>query len=261
MIFNMTGGANPLNFYVKTYPSETELKADKPKGNTIGVITTTTMTSWVFSATEPKEPEVGMVWITVGSSSGVEFNALKKNTLQVYPLSAKQYVSGKWEEVKAMSYQDDEWESWTQYLYNAGDMMEEITGGYVAEAKQFRSDIASAGVPTIATDNPGKMVLYYNGSSGASGIVRTAKKINLTGYSTLHFDGSIPGSEHGLYGIFVWTNIGNYIMDNVVASVRPTTTLTGETSVSLEGVTGECYIGFAVRDRTVHLVVERMWLG
>ena len=34
------GGANPLNFTVKTYPSETELKADKTKKNTIGVITT-----------------------------------------------------------------------------------------------------------------------------------------------------------------------------------------------------------------------------
>lgn len=115
------GGANPLNFAVKTYPSEVELKADKPKGNTIGVITTTTMTSWVFSATEPKEPEVGMVWISVGTSSNAEFNAIKKNTLQVYPTSAKQYEGGKWENKTAFIYLNGEWvELWDGYYYKSG---------------------------------------------------------------------------------------------------------------------------------------------
>lgn len=105
------GCAIPLNFAVKTYPSEVELKADKPKANTIGVITTTTMTSWVFSATEPTEPEVGMVWISLSNESSVEFNALKKNTLQVYPNRAKQYVNSEWKSVTSMSYQDSKWKN------------------------------------------------------------------------------------------------------------------------------------------------------
>lgn len=112
-----SGGADPLNFYVKTYPSEVELKTDKPKENTIGVITTTTMTSWIFSATEPTEPEVGMVWISVGTSSPVEFNALKSKTLQVYPLEAKQYVGGKFEVVTSMIYQNGEWISIEKTLF------------------------------------------------------------------------------------------------------------------------------------------------
>ena len=92
-------GESPLNFSVKTYPSETELKADTPHENTIGVITTTTISGWVFSATEPTKPEVGMVWFTLGTSSPVAFNALKNDTIQVYPVSAKQYFGGAWHEL------------------------------------------------------------------------------------------------------------------------------------------------------------------
>ena len=116
-----SGGANPLNFIVKTYPSEVELKANNPKEITIGVITITTMTSWVFSATEPSEPEVGMVWFPVGKFSKSEFNALKKNTLQVYPLTAKQYEGGKWVDKVAYSYQNGVWTQWLAgYYYKAG---------------------------------------------------------------------------------------------------------------------------------------------
>ena len=109
MIFNMTGGGDALNFQVKAYQSETELKSDSPKVNTIGIITTTTMTSWVFSATEPAETEVGMVWISVGTSSDSAFNALKKNDLHVYPQSTKQMVFGEFADVDAMFFNGETW--------------------------------------------------------------------------------------------------------------------------------------------------------
>ena len=148
MIFNMTGGGASLNFQVKTYPSETELKADKPKENTIGVITTTTMTSWVFSATEPKEPEVGMVWISVGDASGFEFNALKGKTLQVYPLSAKQYYSNKWNDVTPWIYQGSEWKllglpsDYQEVAYLRSSGTQAIDTGYIQnENTEFVIDL------------------------------------------------------------------------------------------------------------------------
>ena len=79
-----------------------------PKENTIWVQTDVDITSWVFSATEPAEPVEGMVWIVTGTTSNVEFNALKKNEIQVYPKSAKQYDSGVWERVTSMVYQSGE---------------------------------------------------------------------------------------------------------------------------------------------------------
>lgn len=156
-------GGTYLNFMVKTYPSETELKEDKPYENTIGVITTTTMRSWVFSATEPTEPEVGMVWICIGTSSPVEFNSLKKNAIQVYPIFAKQYVGGKFEEVTAMTFDGEQWKSWVTYLYNAGDECSDITGGWGVAGY---TDIDTENTTLEGTKNSDHLLVWYVTSGG-----------------------------------------------------------------------------------------------
>lgn len=116
MIFNVSGGGGTaLNFRVvggTTAPSN-------PKENMIWVNTSTKITSYIFSATQPTG-SAGMVWISTGTSSSVEFNALKKNGIQVYPISAKQYVSGAWVDKTAKSYQGGKWVEWRIYLYNSG---------------------------------------------------------------------------------------------------------------------------------------------
>lgn len=120
------GGSGGLNFQViggTTAPSN-------PKENMIWVNTSTKITSYIFSATQPTG-SAGMVWISTGTSSPSEFNALKKNGIQVYPLSAKQYVSGAWVDVTAKSYQGGEWVEWITYLYNEGDECTDITGGWI----------------------------------------------------------------------------------------------------------------------------------
>lgn len=64
--------------------------------------------------------EEGTLWITTGSSSSVAFNALKKNGLKVYPISAKHYRSGVWVEKPAKIYQNGAWSGfidWDTYLY------------------------------------------------------------------------------------------------------------------------------------------------
>ncbi len=79
-----------------------------------------------------KGDATGQVWITPGTSSPVAFNALKKNSMMVYPLSAKQYISGAWVSVDAKSFQSGEWKAWIVYLYNNGDECEAISGGFAA---------------------------------------------------------------------------------------------------------------------------------
>ena len=124
------GGSSPLNFKIVAYATEEELAAARPKENTIGIVTTTPINGWSFNATEPTELMEGMVWFTTGTSSSVAFNAFKKNDIQVYPISAKQYVSGAWVDVTAKSYQNGEWVDWVTHLYNRGDDCYEITTGY-----------------------------------------------------------------------------------------------------------------------------------
>ena len=84
------GGGNPLNFKVV---GGTEQPAN-PKENMIWVNTDQKITGWVFSAEQPTEPAEGMVWIATPSPNTIAFNALKKNTVMVYPNAATQYVSG-----------------------------------------------------------------------------------------------------------------------------------------------------------------------
>lgn len=109
------GGSNPLNFKVVGNP-----QPENPKENTIWVNTDVPITGWIFSATEPEAPVEGMVWFTTGTASTAEFNALKKNGLMVYPVSAKQYISGAWVVKDAQIYKAGQWKKFRMYLYDNG---------------------------------------------------------------------------------------------------------------------------------------------
>lgn len=106
MIINLTGGGGGgLNFTVvggTTQPGN-------PKENTLWVNTQTDISGWVFSPEEPGEPAEGMVWIELGTASPAPFNMLKKNSVYVYPVSCRQYISGTWSNVYAYIYQNSAW--------------------------------------------------------------------------------------------------------------------------------------------------------
>lgn len=111
-----TGGGGGLNFRVIGGTSS----PSSPKENDIWVNTDVKIASYIFSVTEPTNPVQGMVWISTGTSSPVTFNALKKNGIMVYPMSAKQYIDGAWIYVDAMSYQGGEWVALVTYLFKSG---------------------------------------------------------------------------------------------------------------------------------------------
>ena len=113
---NACGGGAGLNFSIvggTTAPRN-------PKENMIWLNTSEKIASWVFSATEPEAPENGMAWISIGKASTVAFNALKKNSIMIYPMVAKQYIGNVWVAVTAMSYQGGAWKNWRVYLFDNG---------------------------------------------------------------------------------------------------------------------------------------------
>ena len=120
------GGGAALNFKVVGNPQPTS-----PSENTIWLNTDVPIASWYFQAEQPENMAEGDVWFPVGTSSTVEFNALKKNGIQVYPLSAKQMVSGALVDITAKSYQNGEWvEIPVDALYYEGDERKTLTGGW-----------------------------------------------------------------------------------------------------------------------------------
>lgn len=119
-LYGFGGGGAALNFGVKAYATEEALMAATPKENTIGIITTTPITSWIFSATEPEPPadgKDGLAWIETGTASAVEFNALKKNEIKVYPTNVQQCVGGEWSKVPAFIRRNGGWTGFAQELY------------------------------------------------------------------------------------------------------------------------------------------------
>lgn len=183
MIFNITGGGGSgaaLNFNVVAYATKEELMAATPAENTIGVVIETSMTSWIFSTEEPNPATPGMVWIFTGTSSTVAFNALKKNGIQVYPISAKQYISGAWVDKTAKSYQGGKWVDWATFLYSYGDERTDLTGGFSKTAGN------NTGTQTL-TKNSDHLYLVSEGpdNAGSNFTVATSKKINMGQFSTL----------------------------------------------------------------------------
>lgn len=166
-IYGFGGGDGaPLNFKVVG-----NLQPDNPKENTIWVDTDVPITSWIFSAEEPSPAEAGMVWISVGTSSSVAFNALRKNSVQVYPLSAKQYISGAWVNVTAMSYQNGEWSAWVTNLVVLKDGTLYVGTWSVAT--------------TVSQFSDGTITATYDENKGNGGWL--SEKIDTTGHTKLVF--------------------------------------------------------------------------
>lgn len=77
----------------------------------------------------PTYDAYGMVWFGVDKYSATPFNALKKNCIQVFPVTAKQFVGGGWRKVHAEVYQDGIWKEPFVYLFFNGATNSNLTGG------------------------------------------------------------------------------------------------------------------------------------
>ena len=189
-----TGGGTALNFKVLAYATEEALLADAPKENTIGIITDVDITGYYFIETEPEGMSEGEVWITTGASSAVEFNALKKNAVQVYPLYAKQYVDGAWVHVTAMIYQGGAWAEWILYLYNKG--VYQSISGFSLFAYGPSTSGSTRVKPTITNGTTYiKLSIAQSTNTTAAGSGFSNRTVDLTNYSKLKIQVTAATSE------------------------------------------------------------------
>lgn len=236
------GGGTGLNFKVVGGTSQ----PTNPRENTIWVNTSTSITSYVFSVTQPAG-SAGMVWFKIGTYSSVPFNALKKNTLRVYPTSCKQYVSGSWVDKTAKTYLSSTWTDWWNgELYDTGNQFEYVTGGWIAK-HVIRFTGADTNTKTELTIGDTSLSI-----SNSSTIAHTKNKINLTSYKTLTFYGNIvKGEDNNDTAFGVWTEIANGMRstDNRVAYRNGA--VSGSATIDISSLTGEYYVGMYVTDTTL----------
>lgn len=229
-----SGGGTDLNFRVLGGA----VQPTAPRENDIWVNTSTAIPSWAMSVGAPANPVDGMVWVETGAFSSVAFNAVKKNQLLVYPLSAQQYLAGSWAKVTAKSYQNGAWRNWwAGQLYDYGTEYLDITGELTAYALDFVNDTNKA--PTI-TRNPSNIVVTTNATNYSGGLAYWPKKVDLTSYNSLRFNGFATDAQKAK--IVVLTEIKE---SAIAASGVPKSTAE-DVDVDISTLTGEFYIGFAV---------------
>ena len=172
--------------------------------NTIWVNTDTEITDYTLSGAEPTSPVEGMVWITIGASGSIKMaSPVGGDWITVYPLSAKQYISGAWVGKAAESYQNGEWVEWIRYLYNKGDECTDITGGWRFDFTPG-SQYWSKGT---GTKNANSITL--SGSNRQELAAVTTKKVDVTNISTLFVEVdnfTFSGSGTNYNGVLGITN-------------------------------------------------------
>ena len=231
--FNLVGGV--------TQPAD-------PKENTIWVNTDVPIAGWALSFTEPSEPEEGMVWIVTGTSSKVAFNALKKNTLMVYPTTCKQFVNGAWNNVTAKSYIDGEWVEWRDYLFieNVGQQVP-----WVFKALNTK-------VSNVSEKN-GAIVFEYSAVDNSYLAAGSEGAVDLSGFTKLCFDLEVRTnytSGGGEFTIGVTSKQVNAEYNNTfIASEKPAADSVRKTiKVDVSGITSGYVSAYGIVNATIYNV-------
>lgn len=247
MIFNMTGGGGgssaALNFKVVGGTTEPTSLSE----NMIWVNTDAEITNWFFSAEEPESPTEGMVWFSTGTTSLIEFNALKKNGIMVYPMSTKQYIGGAWVDVTAKTYQNGAWVDTGLYLVQSGVDITSLTGGW--QDATWGQSVSDWVYPT-PTFSDGAMSISYSGSKLGCWGKSTINGIDLTDIKSIVItcDATAKGNSYSTSGMNA--TISMYVAESpssapaarldIVAKGSESGTLT----LDVSSLTGEYYIGF-----------------
>lgn len=253
MIFNMTGGGgSQLNFKVVAYATEELLTADTPKENTIGIVTTTPIPTWYFAAEQPENMAEGDVWFYTGTDSSAKFNALKKNSISVYPQYAKQYVNGALVDLTAKIYQGNTWVNLaSEYvIFDAGR-------GALVTLNKYKE---SASTITVGTEtiNVGYSATDMNYVTA----LRTDVPINMAKYSKLSMEFTATkriSSKFASFGVTstAFTKADPSTLTWVAKTAIATSTEKQTITVDLSSVNESLYVAFQFGGA---MAVTKIWL-
>lgn len=226
-----SGGAGGMNFKVV----DGTTKPVSPRENMIW-INTKEIAGYYFSAEQPENMQPNEVWISTGVASNAAFNASKKNTIMIYPISAKQMVNGSLVDVKAQSYQNGKWVDWAVFMFKDGKDITDVTGGWVGYAA---TPLQYPVTPAVEIAD-GQLHIYYTGmGTGGTGIGATKKMVDLSNANTLHFVvDSISDYINAKVGVWTISGTGATLVrgnDDVTAA--------GDIVVDVKDLSGSYYVG------------------
>lgn len=230
-----------------------------PKPNDIWVNTETKITSWYFSEERPTAYEEGTVWITTDSTSSVAFNALKKNGIMVYPMSAKQYISGAWVYKKAKIYQNGAWADWRLII-----------------APNPNAYGASAWVGSGGTVSAANANTTFTMTTVSNNYVTIYTRVNVDGHTKLTLNGRITDTSSasdavycyiGLFTVNSWSGEMQTLGGYENTTIRNGSNVTVSKEYDISAASGEIYFGVIVgqgpssKNHTVRIAMTNIELS
>lgn len=202
----------------------------------------------------------GDIWIFEDAASfDAEFSTLEVYGLQIYLLSARQYINGAWKKVSAKIYRNGAWVDCVSNLYNKGKT------DHVVNTKAMRSTASSsitAANPTIGINQTNFWgYIKPDSTGGRAGIVYISPKVDLTRASTLHVEGTFASDYNASFPyVGLWSEFGTNAQENRVAfkSACSATNeeVTKTVSIDVSGISGKYYIGFFMSATTVSCTIN-----
>ena len=190
--------------------------------------------------------EDGTLFISTATSSTVAFNALKKNGIEVYPIYAKQYVSGAWVDVEAKSYQNGTWVGWWNgELYKAGrEYLPMLVAGSASDPL------------SKVTYSPDRIVFSFGYNEWIN--YGTEEPIDLTNFDTVVADFLCKRSASEKVSIYIADSFSKAGASDVILSVDDNKNQDSTITADISNITGKHYVIFAVYGATNAASVDLM---
>ena len=199
----------------------------------------------------------GMVWISIGTSSYTDFNALKKNGIMVYPLAVKQYIGGAWVGKSAKIYQGGAWVDLRDgELYYNGEEYTDITGGWVDRTSHDGSWYTNGVIEKLP--NSIRLLCATQKKIVAIG---PASAVDLTEYSTIKINVTAISTATSMHGRLAIRNVLPVQMEKTDAKVQIESV--GIHSLDVSALSGKYYIsmmGWGDQNQYGEIQFDKVWM-
>lgn len=231
-----------------------------PKENTIWISTSTTIGEYQFSYMQPTTRvdgtslQTGDVWIRTHNASASAFNAIKKNSVIVYPSSCLQWSGSAWVTKTAKIYQNGAWKITSIKIVDNGKAVIQFAGTNFFPADIYTGSIRKA--PTVTQNSANYAIsLKADTSDRHLGTAFLTEKIDFTNLSTISitFSSIVSTVEAATKIALTLSDINNnhtYALSGYVFLSNGQNNQTNVTyTLDVSGVSGEKYIGIFLNAR------------
>lgn len=233
---NARGGGGGLN--LKVVGGTT--KPANPRENTIWINTTTAITGYILSPTQPDTGTEGLVWLKT-ADAGVEINVGRKNAVLLHLADGKLYTGGVWANVEGWVYAGASWTqfAWQRlYLFKYGIDNTELTGGWTGNG--WSRGGYKVGV---VTNDGAKLIISKKANADGYVVGGTNNAVNLNGFKTI--SAIVTGNNSSGDSEFCISRSKTVDKKSWVAGISKTAFNEEDALLSFPlDNPGECYVGF-----------------